>query len=124
MARAFPEALVTGHHRHIRSITLPDADDRDVAAAAIKAKCQHIVTCNLGDFPDSALAKHGVQAIHPDVLLTALMIIDTPRVLTAIDDLIADLKKPPIPLDDILEGLRAQGLTQFCAALQAAMPTQ
>ena len=54
MTRAFPEAVVTGHRRHVRSIALPDADDRHVVAAAIKAKRQHIVTCNLGDFPDNA----------------------------------------------------------------------
>ena len=124
MTRAFSEALVTGHRRHLHGITLPDAKDRHVVAAAIKAKCQHIVTCNLGDFPDKALVKHGVGAIHPDAQLTALMTIDTPSELAAIDNLIADLKKPPIPFDDFIEGLRTQALTGFCVALQAAKRTR
>lgn len=35
-------------------------------AAAIKMGADAIVTFNLKDFPNSALAGYGVEAIHPD----------------------------------------------------------
>ena len=52
----FPEALVTGYEPLIEALTLPDPDDRHVLAAAILCGAQQIITENLADFPEDALA--------------------------------------------------------------------
>ena len=124
MNETFPQSLVTGHRRYIGRFTLPDADDRHVVAAAVKAKCGRITTFNLGDFPKTALAPHGIKAIHPDALLTALIGIDQASVLDAIDDLLFQLKNPPIPFARLIQGLKAQGLADFCKALETARGTR
>jgi len=46
----------------ISSFILPDPGDRHVLAAAVASQAEMIVTFNLKDFPESALAPHGVTA--------------------------------------------------------------
>jgi predicted nucleic acid-binding protein len=69
MNRAVPDALVTGYETLIEKLELPDADDRHVLAAAIRSGAQAIITFNLKDFPDDALAQYGIEAIHPDLFI-------------------------------------------------------
>jgi len=52
MNQAVPDALVTGYESLICNLELPDADDRHVLAAAIRAGAQAIITFNLKDFID------------------------------------------------------------------------
>ena len=66
MDAIFPAALVDGFQTLITGLTLPDATDRHVLAAAIHAGAAVIVTYNLRDFPSSELAKFGIEAWHPD----------------------------------------------------------
>jgi predicted nucleic acid-binding protein len=56
---AVPDCLVTGYEPLIEGLKLPDAKDRHVLAAAIKAGAQVIVTRNLKDFPASDLQPWG-----------------------------------------------------------------
>jgi len=69
---ALPDATVTGYEKYIESVHLPDADDRHVAAAAIKAHASMIVTWNLNDFPVAELRKHGLIRQSPDAFLAGL----------------------------------------------------
>jgi PIN domain len=64
------DCIVTGYAPLISSLTLPDPDDRHVLAAAIVGRCDVIVTTNLTDFPQAALALYGIEAQHPDEFLT------------------------------------------------------
>jgi hypothetical protein len=64
MVRAVPDCMVDGFDDLIAGLSLPDADDRHVLAAAIRAGAQSIVTCNLKDFPAETLAPYGVEAQH------------------------------------------------------------
>lgn len=59
MDRATRDSLVEGYHALIPALTLPDADDRHVLAAAIVGRCDVIVTQNLADFPAEALDPFG-----------------------------------------------------------------
>lgn len=52
MNRALPDAAITGYEPLISGLELPDADDRHVLAAAIRARAALIVTHNLKDFPE------------------------------------------------------------------------
>jgi hypothetical protein len=124
MNDAFPSALVAGYRRHVNRLELPDAADRHVAAAAIKAKCRLIATFNLSDFPAQALKTHDIEAIHPDALLTALIGLDQATVLASVDTLLSQLKNPPITFDRLMTGLRAQALNGFCTAIEGARRTR
>src|SRR4051812_35147244 len=62
MEREFPEAMVSGHERLIAAMT-NDEKDRHVAAAAVKAGAQVIVTSNIKDFVP---LPEGVEAQSPD----------------------------------------------------------
>ncbi|WP_202872842.1 PIN domain-containing protein [Kribbella capetownensis] len=55
MNKASRDVLVRGYDPLIEIVDLPDADDRHVLAAAIKAHAQLIVTDNTKDFPRPAL---------------------------------------------------------------------
>jgi predicted nucleic acid-binding protein len=66
--KAFPEASVAPRQVLIDAMC-NDPKDRHVLAAAIEAGAPVIVTANLRDFPKTALAEHGVTAIHPDQFL-------------------------------------------------------
>jgi len=46
-----------------------DPKDRHVAAAAVRANAQVIVTSNLKDFQPSSLTEWGIEARHPDQFL-------------------------------------------------------
>jgi len=52
MNQAVPDALVTGYEPLISNLELPDAYDKHVLAAAIRAGAQAIITFNLKDFID------------------------------------------------------------------------
>jgi predicted nucleic acid-binding protein len=67
------DSLVTGYERLIASLTLPDPNDRHVLAAAIFARANIIVTCNLRDFPQAILDSYGIEAQHPDEFLRHLL---------------------------------------------------
>jgi hypothetical protein len=58
------DAMVDGYEPLIETLTLPDADDRHVLAAAIHCGAQVIVTANLRDFPDARLHS---SILRPDI---------------------------------------------------------
>lgn len=68
-----PASLVAGYEHLIETVTLPDENDRHVLAAAVHVGASAIVTFNLSDFPESALAEHALSAIHPDDFLCTLL---------------------------------------------------
>ena len=68
--KAFGESRTDGFQRLIGQC-MNQEKDRHVLACAIHSKSEVILTFNLKDFPDSALAPWGVSACHPqDYLLT------------------------------------------------------
>jgi predicted nucleic acid-binding protein len=73
MNRALEDPLVVEYEGLIEGLVLPDPNDRHVLAAAIRANAAIIVTANLRDFPATDLARHGVEALHPDAFLHDLV---------------------------------------------------
>ena len=83
-----------------------------------------IVTANLKDFPEDALAPFGIQVIHPDEFLIAQMDLDPLIVLAAFKEQRARLKNPaytPSAFADALERnalvLTAQRLREAAALI-------
>jgi hypothetical protein len=79
-------------------------------AAAIKGRADLIVTANLKDFPVNALGRWGIEAQHPDELLTHQFHLSQPVFLYAVRTVRLHLKNPLKSVDEYLDTLRTQGL--------------
>lgn len=101
MKREFPEADVVGYE-HLIDAMPNDPKDRHVVAAAVKAGAQVITTANLKDF--SALPD-GVEAQSPDEFLCNLFDLDPNGVEELLRDQAADLVKPTMTFEELLERL-------------------
>jgi hypothetical protein len=121
MDRHAPNALVTDYEDLIEGLQLPDPDDRHVLAAAIRGRADVIVTENLKDFPAEILAPFGIEAQHPDEFVLHLLDLAPGVVCSAADHHRQTLKKPPKTLEDYLDTLEAQGLTQTASVLREYM---
>ncbi len=83
------------------TLTLPDADDPHVAAAAMRGRADAIVTANIWDFPDAALAPLGSAVDSPaDSLLDQLDL--APRVvLDVLREQAEHMRHPPLTPTDL-----------------------
>jgi hypothetical protein len=111
------DANVSGYEHLIATITLPDVDDRHVLAAALHCGATIIVTANLRDFPNEALAAHGIEAQHPDAFIFDLFKTSPNEVVAALRELRADLVNPPMAASDLLAAMTRQGLPTTAKAL-------
>jgi hypothetical protein len=102
----------------IPNLTLPDANDRHVLAAAIHGKASVIVTANLKDFPAAALAPYQIAAQHPDAFVLSLLEADAEGVAMALAADRGDLVNPPLSVDEYLAALDRGGLPATVAALR------
>lgn len=118
MDRAVRDCLVTGYELLIPALTLPDAGDRHVLAAAITGRCDVIVTQNLKDFPAAALAPYGIEARHPDEFLSNHLSLSPGAFCDSVRKVRARLKNPPYSIDDYLGTLTQQGLVATVAELE------
>jgi predicted nucleic acid-binding protein len=118
MDRAVPDCLVTGFEVIVPDLSLPDADDRHVLAAAIVAKASVIVTVNLKDFPVDVLSSYGIKAQHPDGFIAELIDREPRRVRVAIQAVQGRLKNPPVSFEDYMDVLMQQGLTTSVSRLR------
>lgn len=112
------DALVTGYEDLIPGLRLPDPNDRHVLAAAIRGQADVIVTMNLRDFPPEIVGPFGIEAQHPDGFVLHLLNLAPGAVLATAESHRQSLKNPPRTVDEYLETLRRQGLTQSASALR------
>jgi hypothetical protein len=112
------DAEITGHETLISSLTLPDPDDRHVLAAAICGGVDAIITYNLSDFPASVLKAYGIEAQHPDEFIACQLDLGPARVLAALRDQRAALKRNPRTLDEFLTTLEQQRLVLTVARIR------
>lgn len=117
--QATRDSLVTGYSAMVDSLSLPDPDDRHVLAAAIVGRCDVIVTQNLSDFPDYALAPFNLEAQHPDDFLCSQLSLAPGIFCSAVRKIRSRLKNPPYSVEDYLSTLSRQGLIATSAELQA-----
>ena len=117
MDQATRDCLVTGYETIIPPLHLPDPDDRHVLAAAIVGRCDVIVTCNLGDFPEDTVAPYGIEVLHPDNFLSNHLDLMPGPFCDAARKIRARLVAPPISVQDYLAILAGLGLIATAAGL-------
>lgn len=101
MARAFPEAWVTGYEPIIDSMP-NDPKDRHVAAAAVEAGAEVIVTKNLSDFEN---LPDGIEAQGPDEFLLDLLDLEPDTLVDILHSQAKALSNPPRTYEELLVGL-------------------
>ncbi len=111
MERAFPEAEVYGFEPLVPAMQ-NEAKDRHVAAAALKAGAQVIVTSNLKHF---TLLPEGIEAQSPDEFLCNLFDLDPDALIEVLREQASDLVKPPMTFEQILDRL-ARVVPEFVEA--------
>ncbi len=104
------DCLVQGYETIIQDLELPDPGDRHVLAAAIRSSSKFIITFNLRDFPEQALAPYGILAQHPDDFILDLLETDWQTVCKAAEKQRIRLKNPPKTPDEYLATLVELGL--------------
>jgi len=114
-----PDCLVEGYESLINGLTLPDADDRHVVAAAIKGRAESIITFNLKDFPTKELDLLGLSAIHPDEFLCDMFELDSSACVKAAQQQRGSLKRPPMTQDEFLACLQKQKLPCLVSKLKS-----
>jgi predicted nucleic acid-binding protein len=112
------DCLVTGFEDLIPAINLPDANDRHVLAAAIRAGADVIVTFNQKHFPAASLQPYGIETLYPDEFLKYQLDLAPNIICTAAKRHRASLKNKPKTVTEYLETLNAQGLAQTVAELR------
>jgi predicted nucleic acid-binding protein len=112
------DALVTDYQHLMPGLQLPDPDDRHVLAAAIRARADVIITINLRDFPPQAMAPFGIEAQHPDEFILHLLDLAPGVVAGAARDHRLSLKSPAKTIEEYLNTLEVQGLTQTVSVLR------
>ena len=118
---AFDEAVVYDYKACLAmDINLPDADDRHVVAAAIKACAAVIVTDNVKDFPPDVLAPLGIEAKTADEFIADT--IDLPEghraAVAAIRKMRERLKRPEITAKELLLRMEGNGLLDSANVLR------
>ncbi len=110
MDRHTRDCLIVGYEESLDEFQLPDPDDRHVLAAAVVGDCDRIITSNLRDFPESAVAPYGIQVQHPDEFLSELLESMPFHFCDAVRKVRSRLKAPPVSLEDYLFTLSRSGL--------------
>lgn len=122
MNAAVPDCLVEGFEPIIGDLKLPDPGDRHVLAAAIKVGAQVIVTNNLADFPDEALAPWSIEAKSPDDFVLDLIDFDARIVYACVQQIVDERRNPPQSFEDVLGQLERSGLVESVADLRLGQP--
>lgn len=104
------DCIVEGYETLISALTLPDADDRHVLAAAIRSSFSVIVTYNLKDFPAKNIKEYGIEAQHPDDFLVHLLDLSSVTVCDSMKRQRLNLKNPPLNVETYLNALKQQSL--------------
>jgi predicted nucleic acid-binding protein len=104
MRRAFPRSAATGCRSLIERMT-NHPKDRHVVAAAVATGVTVIVTINLRDFREKALAPHGIVAQLPDEFLLARDDRAADRMTAIVARQASILRQPSMTPLDVLDHL-------------------
>jgi len=107
--KSFPEALVENAPLALEEKMDNDPKDRHVLAAAVYAKIDVIITCNLKDFPRSSIEPWNIEVMHPDDFLIYLCDeYGDESICDLISEMIDGYKKPPYSYLEFISRLEEQ----------------
>ena len=118
MNAVLPEASVANYRPLIADLTLPDAGDRHVLAAAITARASVIVTWNLSDFPPEHLLSHGVTSRSPDDFLAGLHLLFPDALISSVRSARQNLRKTMPSAEDFIDALKKGGMKKLSGVLR------
>jgi len=104
MRQFFASATVRNFESLVPCMT-NEEKDRHVLAVAVVSRSQVIVTSNIQDFPDSALAPFGIETQTPDEFLTRIFDLYPKRLVKVLTEQAQDLVAPPMSVQEVLEEL-------------------
>lgn len=114
MNASFEDALVEGWEPLAEGIVVStDPDDQHVIAAAKRGGADAIVTANLADFPNDALAGLGLHAVSADDFLLDLTDLDEWAMARVVVEQAAATDRPPLKPVQVLDALTKAGVPQF-----------
>lgn len=116
MREAFPDAAV-GAYQNLEAEMPVDDGDRHVAAAAVHARAEVIVTANLRHFPAAPLSAFHVQPRHPDDFLLDQLDLYPDLVVYCLEELADSYEHPPLTFGQILDRL-ALDVPRFTAEVR------
>lgn len=116
--RSFPSAFVTGYESLIPAMQV-DPKDRHVAAMAVRASAQVLVTFNLKHFSAAALAPYGIAVQHPDTFLYNLYLRTPSLLVEIVRAQAADLVNPPMTTHALLDALEQTHIRRFAHAIRS-----
>lgn len=119
MNASIPDCVVEGYEPLIKSIDLPDPDDRHVLAAAIVAHASVIVTFNEKDFPREILDVFQLHTKHPDEFLQDVFHLSPEQFVDAVRGDFSHYVAPPLAYKDYLASLAKAGVPQLAKELEA-----
>ncbi len=117
--QSVPDCLVENYEVLIDTLKLPDPDDRHVLAAAIAGHADAIVTLNLKDFPEKVLARHNIEAQHPDDFVMNQLELRPFEALEAIKRVRSRMRKPARSAVEMIAMVEKSGLPQTAQHLRA-----
>ena len=123
MQAALQDATVEGYESLLPALH-ELGRDAHVAAAAVFARADVIVTSNTRDFPERVLDRYGVAAQSPDGFLVQQWWLDPVAVAEIIVQQAHGTTRPPLTPDEILTRLRfmAPGFVSSCGAQTSTAP--
>jgi hypothetical protein len=121
MRRAFEDAEVPEAAIAALKPAMPiEPSDRHVLAAAVASNdARAIVTSNLRHFPATACEPFGIEIVHPDVFLCTMHELAPAQVQDALIRQAADLRRPPMTVNDVLDRLD-QTVPEFATRMRDA----
>jgi predicted nucleic acid-binding protein len=119
--QAFPDANVKNYEGLIEGLSLPDAGDRHILAAAIKTNANIIVTHNLRDFPNEYLKSFGLRASSVDDFLADIIDLNPKLAIQAFEELVLHRRNPNLDEFEVLDRLRNSNLTKTANYLHSLL---
>jgi predicted nucleic acid-binding protein len=117
MHRAVHDWQIERYESLIGSLSLPDADDRHVLAAAIRGHADCIVTFNLADFPKAEVDGFDIEVHHPDDFMMLQIELDEVRALKAFKAMRDRLQRPVLSPVEFIHTLAKVGLSRTASKL-------
>jgi predicted nucleic acid-binding protein len=111
LEETFEEAKVLEGYRELIPGMRVNPKDRHVVAAAVVAGAQTIVTANVRDFPDVALAGFGIEAQTPDEFLLHQLSLQPDILANIIREQAAATRNPPLTVGEVLGNLQGHAPT-------------